>query len=213
MFGILGEIVNKVIRIKPDCVECYNRAISYSDCGDNEAAIEAFREAIRIDPKFSESYCQLSLVYSDMGRKQESIELLREGIKAVSDKEDLSWMYYVLGSIYGGCGKWQEMIESLKQCVSMDSDFSRNVQANRNYLLGIAYHALGLSYSRNSRYQEAIEAFKECIRINPDNVEAHLNLGIAFITMEDKKAALQQYTILKTLDTEQANKLFDRIYK
>lgn len=114
MFGILGDIVNKVLRITPDCVDCYNLAISYSDCGDNEAAIEAFKEAIRIDPKFCESYCQLSLVYSDMGRKQESIEVLREGIKAISDKEDLTWLYYNLGLTYGSYGLEQEMIESLK---------------------------------------------------------------------------------------------------
>ena len=196
MFGILGEIVNKVIRIKPDCVECYNRAISYSDCGDNEAAIEAFKEAIRIDPKFSESYCQLSLVYSDMGRKQESIEVLREGIKAVSDKEDLTWLYHNLGLTYGGYGLLQEMIESLKQSASIDSDLNRDIQDTTNFYI-----------------QEAIEALKESIRNNPDSVEAHLNLGIACITIEDKKAALQQYKILKTLDIEQANKLFDRIYK
>ena len=142
MFGILGEIVNKVIRIKPDCVECYNRAISYSDCGDNEAAIEAFKEAIRIDPKFCESYCQLSLVYSDMGRKQESIEVLREGIKAVSNKEDLTWLYYNLGITYGNYGLWQESIESFKQSASIDSDLSRDIQAEINFFLGEAIDAL-----------------------------------------------------------------------
>lgn len=142
MFGILGEIVNKVIRIKPDCVECYNRAISYSDCGDNEVAIEAFKEAIRIDPKFSDSYCQLSLVYSDMGRKQESIEVLREGIKAVFDKEDLTWLYYTLGIVYMSYGLWQESIESLKQSASIDSDLSRDIQADINFFLGEAIEDL-----------------------------------------------------------------------
>lgn len=196
MFGILGDIVNKVLRITPDCEECYNLAISYSECGDNEAAIEAFKEAIRIDPRFCESYCQLSLVYSDMGRKQESIEVLREGIKAISDKEDLTWLYYDLGLTYVSYGLEQEMIESLKQSASIDSDLSRDIQADINFFL-----------------QDAIEALKESIKNNPDSVEAHLNLGIAYITIEDKKAALQQYKILKILDIEQANKLFDRIYK
>ncbi len=142
MFGILSDIVNKVLRITPDCVECYNLAISYRDCGDNEAAMEAFKEAIRIDPKYAESYCQLSFVYDDIGRKQESIEVLREGIKAVSDKEDLTWLYYTLGIAYMSYGLWQETIESLKQSASIDSDLSRDIQADINFFLGEAIEAL-----------------------------------------------------------------------
>ncbi len=61
--------------------------------------------------------------------------------------------------------------------------------------------------------EEAIEACKQAIRINPDNAEAHFALGAAYAFLNDRVSALEQYKILKSLDPERANKLFNRIYK
>jgi tetratricopeptide (TPR) repeat protein len=61
--------------------------------------------------------------------------------------------------------------------------------------------------------EEAIEACKQAIRINPDNAEAHFALGAAYAFLNDRVSALEQYKILKSLDLERANKLFNRIYK
>jgi len=60
--------------------------------------------------------------------------------------------------------------------------------------------------------EEAIEFFKQAIRIKPDYADAHNNLGLAYLGLNDRGSALEQYKILKKLDTEQANKLFNFIY-
>ena len=60
-------------------------------------------------------------------------------------------------------------------------------------------------------YKEAIEAFKRAIWINPDYADAHYNLGYAYILLNDKCSAIEQNKILKSLDSEQANKLFKLI--
>jgi len=44
-------------------------------------------------------------------------------------------------------------------------------------------------------------------RIDPDNANAHYNLGLAYFSLNDRDSALEQYKILKTLDTEMANEL------
>ncbi len=64
-------------------------------------------------------------------------------------------------------------------------------------------------------YKEAIEAFKQSIRIDPDSVQAHYNLGIAYVLFYERDSAVEQYNILKSLDSELADKLFDlmRTYK
>jgi len=62
--------------------------------------------------------------------------------------------------------------------------------------------------------KEAIEAFKQAIRINPDNADAHFCLGCMYVEVKnDRGSALEQYKILKNLDTERANILFNMIYK
>ncbi len=63
-------------------------------------------------------------------------------------------------------------------------------------------------------YKEALEAFKQAIKIKPDYAEAHYNLGVLYLYyVKDRGMALQQYKILKDLNTETANKFFNLIYK
>jgi lipoprotein NlpI len=60
---------------------------------------------------------------------------------------------------------------------------------------------------------EAIEACKQAIRIKPDFAEAHYFLGLGYLITKDRGSALEQYKILKNLDNNLANQLFNRIYK
>ena len=64
-----------------------------------------------------------------------------------------------------------------------------------------------------TKYQKAIESYKQAIRIDPDDAEAHYNLGCVYKLLNDKGSALEQYKILKKLDTELANELFNEINK
>jgi thioredoxin-like negative regulator of GroEL len=55
---------------------------------------------------------------------------------------------------------------------------------------------------------EEIETCKQEAEKNPDDAEAHFNLGSAYHSLNDRNSALEQYEILKKLDTELANELF-----
>ena len=62
-------------------------------------------------------------------------------------------------------------------------------------------------------YKEAIEACKQAIRFKPDDAEAHYILVIVYLQLNDRGSALEEYKILKTLNPEMANKLFNLIYE
>jgi hypothetical protein len=47
--------------------------------------------------------------------------------------------------------------------------------------------------------------------IDPDDADVQYNLGITYLQLEDRGSAIEQYKILKKLDTEMANKLFNLI--
>jgi Tfp pilus assembly protein PilF len=89
---------------------------------------------------------------------------------------------------------------SLKQAVRIDPDDAG------------AHFCLGIAYSESGMYKEAIDAFKQAIRINPDDAFAHSYLGSAYAFLNDKHSALEQYKILKSLDSKQANILFNFIH-
>ena len=75
-----------------------------------------------------------------------------------------------------------------------------------------AHYYLGNAYFKSGKYQKALESFKQAIRIDPDHVYAHFNLGVTYLGLNDRGSALEQYEILKKLDTELANELFNFIY-
>jgi LysM repeat protein len=62
--------------------------------------------------------------------------------------------------------------------------------------------------------QEAVQAFKQTIRLKPDKdmeVMAHCLLARALLDLGDRGGALEEYKILKNLDSNAANDLFDEI--
>ena len=83
----------------------------------------------------------------------------------------------------------------------------------KNPLDADAHCGLGGAYVGLGRYQEAVEAFKEAIRLKSDYADAHYNLGVVYLYLGDKGSALEEYKILKDLNQEEANRLFNSIYK
>ena len=76
-----------------------------------------------------------------------------------------------------------------------------------------AHKNLGGAYGYSGKYKEAIESFKQAIRIDHDYAGARFSLGFTYVNINDRDSALEQYEILKSLDTERAKELFDYIYE
>lgn len=96
-------------------------------------------------------------------------------------------------------GLYKDAIDAFKQSIRIEPDYAD------------AYLILGIAYAKSGMYKEAVEASKQAIRINPDYAEAHYGLGIYYILSKDRDSALEEYKILKDLDPELANKLFNMI--
>ena len=118
-----------------------------------------------------------------------------------SPTKDQSATHYNLGNAYGKLGRYNEAVEAYEKAIRIKPDY-----ANAHYNLGVAYGKL-------NRYNEAIEAYKQAIRIDPIFADAHYNLGVAHLVLKNNEDALEEYKILKTLDKELANKLFNGINK
>jgi hypothetical protein len=72
------------------------------------------------------------------------------------------------------------------------------------FLIGYCNAQLGL-------LEEAANAYEKSILLNPDFVMAHLLLGLTYVELRDKKAALKEYNALKKLHSAYAKNLLDMI--
>ncbi|MFZ3137817.1 MAG: tetratricopeptide repeat protein [Thermodesulfovibrionales bacterium] len=227
------EAFKQVIRINPDYAEAhYNLGVTYGKSGMDKEAIEAYKQAIRIDPDFANAHVNLGNAYVKIGMPKEATEAFKQAIRINPDDAKL---YYLLGLNYYISGRYKEAIEAFKQSIRINPDY-----AEAHYNLGLnygksgmhreaieafkqsirinpdfakAHYNLGLNYHKLEMYKEAIEAYKQSIRINPDDAGAHYILGLAYLILNDSGSALEQYKILKSLEPELANKLFNLIYK
>src|ERR1700682_256594 len=72
---------------------------------------------------------------------------------------------------------------------------------------------LGVTYYKMGRDRDAIESYKRAISLKPDYAEAYFNLGLAYLAAKNKSAALEQHTMLESLDQKLASEFFNVIYK
>lgn len=96
---------------------------------------------------------------------------------------------------------------SSKKVTSIKTEIE-DYKKTAEYWFVIGYYFVDLGM-----YKEAIEAYKQAIRIKPDYARAHYGLGFVYLVVGDRGSALNQYKILKELDTNLANELFNMIYK
>ena len=65
----------------------------------------------------------------------------------------------------------------------------------------------------NNDLIKTIETYKQAtaIRIRPNDTEAHDYLGVQYFRLNNLDSAMQEYSILKELDRDEASKLFKLI--
>ena len=123
---------------------------------------------------------------------KKDIELFKQAIR---NNTDDAKAYNNLGAAYGSSGMHKESIDAVKQAIKIKPDYIQ------------AYNNLGVTYGNSGMHKDAVNAFKQAIKINPHYVWAHFHLGYAYIILEDKGSALEQYSILKSLGSVLADEL------
>lgn len=176
----------------------FNRGIFYLAAEDYRNAISCFEKAVKINPRYAAAHFFTGYSKDALGQYPEAIEAYRQAVRIEP--------YFVeahlrLGKIYSRLERYVEAVESYKQVVRIQPE---NPEAS--YKVGEICSILG-------RHTEAVKALKQAIRIKPDFAEAHLCLGIVYLNRGDKEQALEEYKILKDLDSDAANDLFNLIFK
>jgi tetratricopeptide (TPR) repeat protein len=169
----------------------------YDKLGRFEEAIDAYRQAIAISPQFEAAYFNLGLVLSRLGRFDEG----RQAFETVTRiNPEAAPAYYNAGIAYSQMGWFEDAVKAQKSVIRLQPDFAP------------AYFAMGEALYKLGREPEGFGAYREAIHADPDFAPAHFAMGSAMLKKGDKSGALEQFKILKKLDTDMADNLFKRIY-
>ncbi len=79
--------------------------------------------------------------------------------------------------------------------------------ANQNPTFEEAQFVLGEFSLQSGQLKKAVNRFENVIRINPENMQAHLNLGYTYLQMEEASKAEKYFSIIEASSDEKAKSM------
>lgn len=154
--------------------------LAYFAKGIHEDAIRHLKEAIKIDPKFSDAHTNLSAVYLE---KKEWDATISESRLALSNVfyTTPEFAYFNMGRAFYAKADY----------VKAEEAFKKAMESNQRYM--VAYNNLGLTYMKMNRDKEAADILGLAVKNAPNYIDAYYNLGLVLIKVKDKKGALNAF--------------------
>lgn len=182
------------------------RGDEYLQSQNYTEAVKEFEKAISLRPDWAEAYFKLGVAHSrfpplDKDREVHAKAAIEAFRMALRLRPNWPEAHYELGLMILASGTYDDAAASFKEAIRLKPDFAE------------AYTRLAITDLYQSRYTEGIERLNEAIRINPNLARAHSLLGFAYLAVENRGQATEQYNLLKTIDAEAANELLEAIQR
>ena len=160
------------------------RAISVQETGAYDEAIDVLNQALKVDPKYAPAYYQQGLIYEEWDKRKEALEAYKKAvaINPVYDEARLG-----LASVYG---------KSVLNDLALEQYLK--VAANRNDDPEIHFK-IALEYWYLQNIPKCEEHYAKVVEINPEHMQAHLNLISVYEKMRNWERAIEEIEIVKRL--------------
>ena len=208
--------------------------ISNANLNQGEAAVEAFREAAKLDPAQEEHWLNLTRELMELNHFSDAISAAHDGLESNPKSYAL---HLRLGAAYLSIDRYSEAEAVFRQLVDAGDPLPTSYVGLAQVLLrtGRAAEAVseltaasqklgpnflisyfqGLALDRAARPAEAVSVLNDAIRLNPNSSEAHLALGkseLAIGRVSEATAELQESLRLNPGDV-QARRLLSQAYR
>jgi S1-C subfamily serine protease/Flp pilus assembly protein TadD len=168
---------------------------------DDSSAIREMKIALELDPS-PELHDGLADIYSKMGLHSLALAEWRAAFHMIEERgmrRTDSMMIESIGDSLFHNAAYNDVIDLMKMILKGDPN---NAAVHDN---------LGSCYFRQGRTEEALAEYKLAVHADPSFAPGHLDIGIAELELSDKAAALDEYSILQSLDIMSAKILWDAI--
>jgi tetratricopeptide (TPR) repeat protein len=146
-------------------------------------------------PQDADALFHLADLYERNGQYAEAIDIY----KKVAKLKPGGYVYLKIGTAHDRLGQPGEAVTAIKKAIQYMPGYA------------VAYNNLGIAYGNMGKDREEIAALNKALQLRPSYVTARYNLGIAYLRVKDRKAALQQYELLKDIESGPAEELRKKI--
>ena len=183
---------------EPTAETFFEIGINNSENAEYSEAIDAFKHAVKLKPRYAKAYYQLGRAYFSLHRYSEAHEAYKNAVKHNSKYIDA---YFSLGIISSMLGKDDEAITALKKVVRLSPRHAK------------AYFTLGNIYSELEKYEQAVDAYRKVVKLNSRDAAARYHLGVSYMQLRKQllTSARKEYNALRKLDKDLAKDLEGKI--
>jgi len=202
----------ETIRRSPGSFRVYNDlGYFYYHNGFTDAAIQAFRDSIRVKYDQPKAHCNLGAAYSLKGLDNEAIEELNIATRLRNEypeaHNNLGILYKRKGMLDEAVGEYVEALKTnpyyadahcnlgsaLIDQGRLDealSELEKAVKIRRNFAL--AHYNIAVVYFKKGQINDAYNKLLEANQLDPKNADVHISLGVLYLNhFHDNKKALE----------------------
>ncbi|HCM40801.1 MAG: hypothetical protein A2070_15175 [Bdellovibrionales bacterium GWC1_52_8] len=155
-----------------------NLGVALASEGNTTAAIEHYREAVKIRPVYYEAYSNQGIALAQEGRIDEAIVSYRAALEL---KPDFPETLSNLGVALAAKGLVDEAITNHQKAMRLNAEYAP------------AYNNLGHVLMSQNKHEQAKEYLQKALQLDPYYPEAHNNLGIVLAAMQQPREAQGHY--------------------
>ncbi len=150
------------------------------------AAVEAYREALRLDPRYAAEY-NLALALQTVGEVDQAREIYLAAIRKTPNNPDA---HYNLGLLYAKANETDAAIRCFREAARLRPDDAEPV-----YNIGVALEG-------RNRFDEALEAYQQAKRLAPGRADVRQNLGNVLFRKGRHAEAIIEYDTVLTIEPD-----------
>jgi tetratricopeptide (TPR) repeat protein len=228
----IARLLQKLRRSPEDPVILNNLAVAYAADGQLDRAIETVRHAVEQDAASAAIRVNLAAIYDLTGQSElarsEAAEAVRLDAKNVRARGLLCELELVTGhlNVSADCyrdlnadfpGEYDFQIKygvALMKADKLDDarDLLEKMLAAHDRDVRVMNVLASVHYMMKN-YERSSELLRSAVELDPDEPRLRYNLGISYIAMKNRPAALSQYKLIKESSPELADMLYRSLFQ
>lgn len=235
--GDIAEAFDDVFKAHPKIVEAkFNVAVIWENCGDVSKAEQAYQAILDKQPDFGPALNNLGQLYYRRGKINEAVSLFDRAAKSKNSEGYANLAMIQRNRSVDGTGSpddVKEAIQNVHRALAVDSanidaynikatilyDYATNrarldlarllcVQAMKKAPeYAPIYNVLGLVLLRMGEVTRALANFRKAATLNPNFLEAHMNIGAITLSFRDYKTAEYSFSKVISLNPQPKTKV------
>ena len=173
----LSDATKMLVQFPNSAVLCNIAGASNAGLMQFDAAIDSYKEALKIKPDYAEAYNNMGVALQDKGDLESAIGSYKQALKI---KPSHAEAYNNIGNALKHKGDLEAAIDSYKQALKIKPNYCE------------AYMNLGNALQDKGDLEAAIDSYKQAIKIKT-SAEAYNNMGAILMMKGEVAAAMDSF--------------------